>query len=394
MKIVNGIVFEQDNTFRQRDVFTKGVFFSDSSDDEITIDAGGNYVIPGLIDIHVHGCHNNDFCDATYESISDFLKYEASVGVTSICPTTMTVPESKLLDVAKITGEYFRKIKEDKDAIKEHIYEASFLGINMEGPFIAPEKKGSQEASDIKLPDAGFVRKMQELSGGKICMVDIAPEREGAMEFIRELKDEMVISIAHTNADYDTAMKAMELGATHVTHLYNAMSPFHHRQPGLIGAVIDNKDCMAELITDGIHHHASVDRATFTILGQDRVVLISDSMRATGMPDGEYELGGHKVFVKGKKATLSDGTIAASVSNLYDCMVTCIKDIKIPIEAAIKAATINAAKAVRMDNMYGSISIGKYADALIVDKDDLKLKNVILRGNVLEMLRREVLYEE
>ena len=383
MKIVNGLVYGEDNRFDKKDVFTKGDFFSDTSDDGIEIDAEGNYVIPGLVDVHVHGCHNSDFCDATYESISDFLSYEAAAGVTSICPTTMTVPEDKLLNVARVTAEYFKKLEDDESAIKAHTKEASFLGINMEGPFISPEKKGSQELSDIKLPDASFVRKMQEISGNKICMVDIAPERDGAMDFIKELRSEMVISIAHTNADYATTMEAMKLGADHVTHLYNAMSPYHHREPGVVGATIDNKDTMAELITDGVHHHPTVDRTTFTMLGENRVVLISDSMRATGMPDGEYELGGHKVFVKGKRATLSDGTIAASVSNLYDCMVTCIKDIKVPLETAVRAATINAAKSVRMDKMYGSISAGKYADALIVDKKTLELKKVILRGNIL-----------
>ena len=383
MKIVNGLVYGEDYKFSQKDVFIKGEFFADSSDDGIVVDAKGDYVIPGLIDVHVHGCHNSDFCDATYESINDFLSYEAAAGVTSICPTTMTVSEDKLLNVARVTGEYFKMIIEDEAAIKDHQKQATFLGINMEGPFISPEKKGSQELSDIKLPDVSFVRKMQELSGDKICMVDIAPEREGAMDFIKELADEIVISIAHTGADYDTALKAMELGATHVTHLYNAMSPYHHREPGVVGATIDHKDTMAELITDGVHHHPTVDRTTFTILGEDRVVLISDSMRATGMPDGEYELGGHKVFVNGKRATLSDGTIAASVSNLYDCMITCIKDINIPIETAVRAATINAARSIKMDKMYGSISKGKYADALIIDKETLKLKKVILRGMLL-----------
>ena len=383
MKIVNGLVYGENYKFSPKDVCIKGEFFADTSDDGAEIDAGGNYVIPGLVDVHVHGCHNSDFCDATYESISDFLSYEAAAGVTSICPTTMTVPEDKLLNVARVTAEYFKKIEEDENAIKSHTKEASFLGINMEGPFISPEKKGSQELSDIKLPDVSFVRKMQEISGNKICMVDIAPERDGAMDFIKELSSEMVISIAHTNADYDTACKAMELGANHVTHLFNAMSPYHHREPGVLGAAFDNKDVMIEIITDDVHHHPTVDRASFAMLGEERMVIISDSMRATGMPDGEYELGGHKVFVNGKKATLSDGTIAASVSNLYDCMVNCIKVIKVPVETAVRAATINAARSVRMDKMYGSISTGKYADVLIVDKETFEIKTIILRGNIL-----------
>lgn len=382
MRILNGTVFGADGRFAPGDVCTDGVLFSEHSGDETELDATGKYVIPGLIDIHVHGCHNSDFCDATPDSISDFLQYEASVGVTAICPTTMTVPAEKLLKVAEATGAYFRDLQADPQSI-QHRKEASFLGINMEGPFIAPEKKGAQELTDILLPDVSLVRRMQELSGHKICMVDIAPEREGAMEFIRELARDVVISVAHTNADYDTARKAMEAGAHHVTHLYNAMSAFQHRAPGVIGAAIDDPECMAELITDGVHHHPTADRAAFTLLGGDRIVLISDSMRATGMPDGEYELGGHQVRVKGKRALLPDGTIAASVTNLYDCMVTCIREIGIPIETAVKAATLNAARSIRMDRDYGSIAVGKSADALIVEPGTLKLQHVILRGQLL-----------
>ncbi|WP_026669754.1 N-acetylglucosamine-6-phosphate deacetylase [Butyrivibrio sp. AE3006] len=374
MKIEGGLVFDENYSFTKKDIFTDGEFFSEKSSDDEVMDASGCYVIPGLVDIHVHGCMGSDFCDATAESIEDFLKFEASCGVTAICPTTMTVPKEKLLRVADATKEYMDTRKAAaKDA-------GHFIGINMEGPFISPEKKGSQELSDICDPDADFVRQMNDRSGGMIKLVDIAPERPGAFDFIKELKDEFIISVAHTDCDYDTALEAMKLGAHHVTHLYNAMRPYLHRAPGPVGAAIDDKACMSELITDGVHHHSSVDRNTFTLLGADRVVLISDSMRATGLPDGTYELGGHEVFVKGKKALLSDGTIAASVTNLFDCMMTAADEIGIPFEIAVRCATINPAKSVKADDMIGSIETGKYADFLLIDKDSHTLKQVVLRG--------------
>ncbi|WP_026507720.1 N-acetylglucosamine-6-phosphate deacetylase [Butyrivibrio sp. MC2013] len=390
MKIINGLVYTDEGVFKKGCVEIKdgrilGVSLEEGltgciSDCNDILDAEGNYVIPGLVDVHVHGCHNRDFCDADMESISDFLAYEASLGVTALCPTTMTVPEERLLSVARETGKYLDDLKADPTA---HMKEAVFAGINMEGPFISPAKKGSQEESDIKRADSKFVEEMQKLSGDAIKLVDIAPEMDGAMEFIDEMKDKVVISIAHTNADYDTCMKAISKGVHHITHLYNAMSPYTHRAPGVIGAASDDPESMVELITDGFHIHPCVVRNTFRIFGPERVVLISDSMRAIGMPDGEYELGGHKVTVTGRKALLADGTIAASVTNLYDCMKVCINDMGIAPEIAIRAASLNPAVSIGLDNELGSITPGKIANILIADKNNFDLKAVVLKGQKL-----------
>ena len=383
MIIKNGLIFGEDCKFAPGEVNISGEFFTgraESTDSQEVIDAQGCYVIPGLTDIHVHGCHNKDFCDADVDAIGDFASYEASKGITAICPTTMTIPQERLLHIAEVAGEYCDLTQQHK---RNADTEAIFAGINMEGPFISEKKKGSQEASDIRKPDIDFIRSMQEKSGKRVVLVDIAPEIEGTEELIQTLKNEIVISIAHTNADYDTTLRAMQLGAHHVTHLYNAMSPYDHRAPGVVGAASDDPESMVELICDGIHNHPAVVRNTFKIFGTDRVVLVSDSMRATGMQDGTYELGGHKVQVKGRRALLEDGTIAASVTNLMDCMLTCVREMDIPLETAVKCAAVNPAVSIGKFQQWGSISEGKYANAVLLDQKTLTVKKVILKGKLI-----------
>ena len=209
----------------------------------------------------------------------------------------------------------------------------------------------------------------------------MAPEESSnAIEFIKEVSSRVNVSLAHTNADYETAMEACKAGVNHAVHLYNAMPAFTHRAPGVVGAVFDNKEVMAEIICDGIHIHPSIVRATFQMMGADRMILISDSMRATGMPDGQYTLGGLDVKVVGKLATLvSDGAIAGSATNLMDCMRTVVKKMGIPLETAVACATINPAKSLGVEEEYGSIEKGKKADIVLLDSD-LKLTAVIKDG--------------
>jgi N-acetylglucosamine-6-phosphate deacetylase len=251
----------------------------------------------------------------------------------------------------------------------------------LEGPFIAKEKKGAQKEDHIIPANKEMLNDLQDKADGLIKLVTIAPETEGAMECIQDLKDEFHFSIGHTMADYETACKAFEAGADHVTHLYNAMKPSNHREPSVAEAAADDSDVFVELICDGIHLHPSVVRNAFRIYGDDRVVLISDSMRATGMTDGEYTLGGQEVAVKGALATLADGTIAGSVTNLYECMKKAIS-MGIPKEVAIKAATVNPARSIGVDKEVGSIEVGKKADILVVN-EELVLEKVILGGKVL-----------
>ena len=228
-------------------------------------------------------------------------------------------------------------------------------------------------------------RRLQAASNGLIKLCDIAPEEEGAMEFIEELKDEVNISFAHTTANYDIAKKGYDMGACHATHLYNAMPPMAHRDPGVIGAARDSEHVMVELICDGVHVHPAVVRATFEMFGDERVVMISDSMRATGLSDGLYTLGGQDVKVVGKLATLvSDGAIAGSATNLMDCVRTAVFDMDIPLETAIGCATANPAKSVGLYDKYGSISIGKVGNVVLLNYD-LSLKAVIIRGKRIDL---------
>lgn len=337
------------------------------------LDGKGCYAIPGLIDLHFHGCKGDDFCDGDKAAIGRIAEYEASVGVTAIAPATMTLPVEELEQILHTAAEYK---KETKDCRK-----ADFLGINMEGPFISPAKKGAQDARNILPCNVEICDRFLKASEGLVKFIGIAPEEsEHAGEFIREVHERVNVSLAHTNADYNTAMEACRAGANHAVHLYNAMPAFTHRAPGVVGAVFDNKDVMAEIICDGIHIHPSVVRATFQMMGADRMILISDSMRATGMPDGQYTLGGLDVKVVGRLATLvSDGAIAGSATNLMDCMRTVVKKMELPLETAVACATRNPARSLGVEEQYGSLEAGKKAHVVLLDQD-LELKAVIKDG--------------
>ena len=341
--------------------------------EEEVLDGDGAYAIPGLIDLHFHGCKGDDFCDGTPEAIERIAEYEASIGVTAIAPATMTLPVEELKRILSVAAKYKKKGTSPKAA--------DLVGINMEGPFISKVKKGAQDERNIISCNAEIAEQFLEASDGLVKFIGIAPEdNEDYLEFIEEMKGKVNISLAHTNADYDTAKKAFDAGANHAVHLYNAMPAFTHRAPGVVGAVYDGKHVMAEIICDGIHIHPAMVRATFEMMGADRMILISDSMRATGMPDGQYTLGGLDVKVVGKRATLvSDGAIAGSATNLADCMRTVVKEMQIPLETAVACATINPAKSLGIDDQYGSIKAGKKADIVLL-KDNLDLQAVVKDG--------------
>ncbi|MDE7037865.1 MAG: amidohydrolase family protein [Lachnospiraceae bacterium] len=258
---------------------------------------------------------------------------------------------------------------------------ADLVGVNMEGPFISEAKKGAQDERNIISCDADICRRFLTASEGLVKFVGIAPERnENAVEFIREMKDKVHISLAHTNADYDTAKEAFDAGADHAVHLYNAMPAFTHRAPGVVGAVSDSAHVNAEMICDGVHIHPSVVRATFKMLGADRIVLISYIMWAAGMPDGQYTLGGLDVNVADGRATLvGSGALAGSATNLMECMKRVVKKMGIPLETAVACASANPAKCLGIDGEYGSIEPGKRGNVVLLDHD-LELKAVVKDG--------------
>ncbi len=379
-KIINGLVFHEDGSFTPETVYICGekivsqeIYekeYNNASSSETVIDAEGNYVIPGLTDIHFHGCMGSDCCDGTVEAFQTIARYELSQGITSITPATMTMSEEVLSSICRAAKTY-------RDSADENA--ADFCGLYMEGPFINAAKKGAQNEKYITPADTAMLNRLQDLSDNMLRTVAIAPETAGAMDFIRENSSRVNISIAHTAADYDTAKEAIACGASQLTHTYNAMPPFTHRAPGPIGAAADDADCRAELICDGIHIHPAVVRTTFKIFGDDRIILISDSMRAAGLEDGQYDLGGQNVTVKGNLAVLKDGTIAGSVTNLMDCVRTAVRDMNIPLASAVKCAAVNPAKAVGIYDAYGSLAPGKYANIVILDKN-LEIKTVIHHG--------------
>ena len=366
MIIKGGKVFQEDGSFLEQALYINDHRLVDKAeyqDDGKVIDAEGLLVLPGLVDIHSHGAAGEDFSDGNPEGLKKILQYEKRCGITSFCPTSMTFPKERLRQIfASIKGAQTEE-------------EAKVVGINMEGPFLDPAKKGAHVEEWIAAPDAAFVRELNQDVDGLVRLVTLAPNMDGAEEFIKEMHEEVCISLGHTAADYDCASRAMKLGAHHVTHLYNAMQPFGHRAPGLIGAAMDDPECMVELICDGYHIHPSAIRAAFRLFGPERVILISDSMRATGMENGTYELGGQEVTVKDRKAVLKDGTLAGSATNLYGCMCKAI-EFGIPLEQAIMAATANPARSIGIFDRVGSIRIGKQADLLLVS-ENLELKRVI-----------------
>ena len=368
MIIKNALVFT-DNSFIRKDIYIEKDRISNSPiyGAEI-IEAEGLYAIPGLIDLHFHGCVGHDFSDGTPKALQAIANYEAYWGITGISPATMTLGYDQLSKIFKNAASY------------ENNQGAELVGINMEGPYLSHAKKGAQNEAYLMTPNLEHFRTMQDFAGGLIKLVAIAPEEPCAMDFIKAVKNEVVVSLAHTTADYDTAAEAFQKGASHVTHLYNAMPAFSHRSPGVIGAALDADHVKVELICDGVHIDPSVVRATFKMFGDDRIILISDSMRATGLEDGEYTLGGQNVIVSGNKALLKDGTIAGSTTNLMACMTTAVS-MGIPLESAVKCASVNPAKQLGIYDEYGSLTPGKYANIVLLNKD-LSINKVILKGKV------------
>ena len=365
MLIQSGKVFI-DSEFRQCDLRIENGLVVELGEDlplkecEQVFDAAGCYVFPGLFDIHMHGAVGEDFSDARLEGLLRIAEYERSCGITSFCPTSMSLGKDALIEV-------FRNGK----AVAERC--PQIYGFHMEGPFLNPKRKGAQKEEHIVAPEKSLFDACYEASGRRIKQLTLAPETDGALGLIREVRDVVKISLGHTEADYDCASLAFAEGVRQLTHLFNAMPGLNHRQPGVIGAAYDNKDVYVELIADGVHVHDSVIRAAFSMF-EGRVILVSDSMRATGLGDGEYSLGGQNVRVKGKKAVLAGGTIAGSVTNLFDCMKHCI-EIGIPIEKAVAAATLTPARALEADHLIGMIAVGRKADLVIAD-DSFRLLNV------------------
>jgi len=348
-----------------------GQIFCQSTAD--AVDLEGKTVIPGLVDIHTHGNSGADFSDGNLIGLQAMSRYLATQGITAFTPTSMTLPY-KALEQAF----YMARILADNP--REDC--ARVMGIHMEGPYFSEKKKGAQNGSYLKTPDLEGFQKLQQGCGDLVRIVDIAPELPGAKDFIQSTCNCCTVSVAHTDADYDAARTAFASGASHLTHLFNAMPGIHHRNPGVIAAAAEAEHVRAELICDGLHVHPAAVRLAFRMFGPERIVLISDALRCCGMPDGQYELGGQTVYLQEGVARLADGTIAGSATNLYDCMRKAM-EFDIPPEDAIRAATYNPACAIGAESKIGSIEPGKLAD-FIVCSGDYREKAVYINGKLIQ----------
>lgn len=329
------------------------------TDEDTAIDAKDYTIVPGFIDVHIHGCGGADICDGTPEAVADMGRFLLAHGVTSFCPTTATVSDSTIRSALLAAKEVHEHPVKDS---------AKVAGVNMEGPFFSKERKGAQNEEFLLAPDFELFKEWYELSGGLVKLIDLATEQPGGEDFVKRARELCTVSIAHTTATYEDAKEAFDWGVTHATHLFNAMNGLHHRKPGVVGAVLEDERVKAELICDGEHIHPAVLKIAFRVLG-DRALIVSDSLRANGMPEGaEYDLGGQTVRISGGKCVLSDGTIAGSVSNLHQEIKNLVS-YGVPFEQAVKAATLIPAIQIGMDKEIGSIEPGKAADLVVLDKD-------------------------
>ena len=375
MRITGGQVFDLEQGFVSRDVCFDGENLEQSSVDGKTYDASGCYVIPGLTDLHFHGCVGEDFSDATPDGLQKMADYELSRGVTQICPAGMTLGEDQLTRICQNAAAHRAKNPGG----------AELVGLHLEGPFLCKAKKGAQNEAFLHDPDPAMLHRLQQAAQGMVKLVTLAAEQPGALEFIRSAQEDgITVSLGHTTADYDTACAAYEAGARQATHLFNAMPPFTHRAPGVVGAAFDHPQVKVELISDGVHIHPSVVRAVFQLFGAGRVILISDSLRATGMPDGRYPFGGQEIEVHGNRATMADdpNTLAGSVSDLMACMRSAVS-FGIPLHDAVRAAAVNPAQVLGVFDRLGSLDVGKTANLAILDRD-LNLKDVFFRGQLVD----------
>lgn len=372
MLLKNGLVFLNGNFVKTDILFEDHVItgIGTNFNEEEIMDCADCYVLPGLVEIHSHGCMGEDFSTSTVAGIGKMCNYYARNGITSILATTMTESKELMCQAMSNVKEYCEQIQSG----------SKVLGINMEGPFLGKDKKGAHDENYLLEIDMNLFEKLDELSGDRIVIANIDPRLNGTLTFIKEYKEEKIISLAHSSADYETAVNALSAGANHVTHLFNAMNSLHHREPGLIGAALE-KPCFTEVICDGIHLHPAIIRFLFQTM-PEKVVLISDSMMAAGLSDGDYQLGGLNVTVNNGKAALEDGTIAGSSTNLYLSMCNAI-NFGVKPEDAILSATYIPAKSIRKEKEVGSIRIGAMADILVLRKD-YSIQTVFVEG---EMIR-------
>ena len=357
---------------RIREIVNKEEISSATLTGAKVIEGKDKFIVPGYIDIHVHGGGGSDVMDGDYEAINQIAIAHSHFGTTSFLPTTMTMSKDKII----------RSLRSICEAVKKGTAGAEILGIHMEGPYINPEKKGAQKEDDIKKISIEEFLEFNQASGNLIRLVTIAPEMPGAIGLIKYLyKQGIIASVGHTNATYVQTQAGIQAGLSHVTHTFDAMRGLHHREPGVVGAALTSPELTVEIIADGVHIHPIVLKILTKIKEGEKVVLITDAMRAAGLKEGTYDLGGQEVIVNKGQARLKDGTLAGSVLTMDKAVKNMVNKIGIQLPKAIQMASYNPAKSIGIDDKKGSLEPGKDADIVILNKN-LETELTIVAGKI------------
>ena len=359
---------ENENFFITKNIsvkFDKKIIEIGNFSEKNFIDAENNFVAPGFINIHIHGCNDSDVMDADKKSLKKICEFLPSTGVTSFLPTTMT------MKISEITRA-LENIRENKN-----LSGAKIIGVNLEGPFISKKFHGAQNPENILPADINFLKKFSDI----IKIVTIAPEELKNFDFVDKCAEKNIIcAIGHSAADYEIAKKFIERGANHITHLFNAQTGLHHRKPGIVGAALDS-NAIVEIIADNFHIHPAVQNFVWKIKNKSEIILITDSCRACGSNKKISELGGQKIFIKKNIATLADGTIAASVAKMIDVVKNFKKNTHADLAQVIELVTKNPAQELKIYDKIGSIAVGKSADFVIFD-ENFNIKKVFIDGEI------------
>lgn len=340
-----------------------------------TIDAQFNHILPGFIDIHIHGGYGEDAMDASAKGLTHLATSLLAEGTTSFLATTMTQSDDNVTQALKVIAQYIDNQDDNSGA--------EIVGIHLEGPFISEDKVGAQNPKYVQRPSIDKIKYFQQLAQQNIKIITFAPEVAGASDTLSALHDDIIFSIGHTTATFDEVNEAQQLGARHVTHLYNAGTPFEHRQPGLFGAAWTNDQLRTELIVDGIHAHPAAVNIALRQKGIERFYLITDAMRAKGMPDGTYDLGGQDVIVRGSEARLASGALAGSILKMNEGLKNLMSFTQRTLNELWRVTSLNQALALNLAHRKGSIQHGKDADLVIVNSN-IEVLTTIKKGTVHE----------
>lgn len=370
MILKNGLVMDENFELKKLDIKIDGDKIAEIGENlsgDETIDVKGSYILPGFIDTHIHGAYGIRV-DDTVGDHNKMTKFEVTQGVTSMAITTDTAEFGKIIEQI-----------ERATILSKTCQGTKIVAIHAEGPFLSHSRKGAMNPEYILQPDKAKLDKMIDAGKGMLRLITIAPDNDGSIEFIKYANERgLTVSMGHTDADFETAQAAINAGATQLTHTFNAMRPLHHREPGVLGAVLTTPDVKCEVICDYIHLHPAIVKMIYAIKGADKINMISDSGTAAGIDVSEFEVDGIKRYVKDGVVRLEDGTIAGSARTLLDGVKNLVSS-GIPLEDVSKMASFNPAKTLKLDNVIGSIDTGKLADMVVLDKD-LNVEYTFING--------------